>query len=112
MVVIADSAEAKPAGARINPQAAAANPISVSNMARMAGLRPSVESMSAGSTGGGRSGFKGQFKNFHKRRRDCRQIAIWRRDSTLSPQSRVNAEKGPAAGGRGRAFLGLSQVPS
>src|SRR6185295_19408690 len=36
MVAIAESAEAKPAGATSNPQAAAANPISVSKMARMA----------------------------------------------------------------------------
>src|SRR5438552_18980475 len=39
MVTIAESAWPKPAGARIKPQAAAANPINVSKMARMAGLR-------------------------------------------------------------------------
>src|ERR1700676_5536746 len=62
MVTTADSAEAIPAGARINPQAAAANATSMSSVARMAGLRSSVWSMSAGSTGGGRRGFKGNSK--------------------------------------------------
>ena len=87
--MIADSAEAKPAGARINPQAAAAKPIRVSNMARMAGLRPSVQSISAGSTGGGRRAFKGNSKTFTH--------VAGRRER-------------PGRGGSGRAFLGSSQV--
>src|SRR5689334_15594177 len=33
--------------------------------------------MSAGSTGGGRRGFKGNFKNFSERRRDCGEIAYF-----------------------------------
>src|SRR3977135_2632481 len=71
IVAMAESAaEAIPAGARINPQAPAANAISVSSVARMAGLR-SFRLVGVSRFNGRRSqGVQRHFRNFRQTEKD------------------------------------------